>query len=164
MLGENHLFFSTALMIRLFRRSTRLAMKVQPFLWSPQATAGRWILRSGPSVTPALVLYINSEATGASFPYIQHSHPRSWSRAWLPNATACCRQHVSSGCLSAPPRSTALSSQHIPEVRNAAGLVLGMLVLSWLQVHLLLLCLGHLLCLGLLLNVSHSALLRDISV
>lgn len=115
-------------------------------------------------VTPALVLYINSEATGASFPYFQHSRPRSRSRAGLPNATACCRQHGSSGCLGAPPRSTALSSQHIPEVRNAAGLVLGMLVLPWLQVHLLLLCLGHLLCLGLLLNVSHSALLRDIRV
>lgn len=43
-------------MIRSFRRSTRLeprwrglAPKVQPFLRSPQATAGRWILRSGPS-------------------------------------------------------------------------------------------------------------------
>lgn len=66
--------------------------------------------------------------------------------------------------LSAPPRSTALPSQHIPEVGNAAGLVLGMLVVAVLQVHLVLLCLGHLLCLRLLLDVSHSALLWHISV
>lgn len=160
-------------MIRLFRRSTRLAAEVTragddgPAL--PLITTGDGRPLNPPigaliPVTPALVLYINSEATGASFPHFQHSHPRSWSRAWLPKATACCRQHGSSGCLSAPPGSTALSSQHIPEVRNAARLVLGMLVLPWLQVHLLLLRLGHLLCLGLLLNVSHSALLRDISV
>lgn len=66
--------------------------------------------------------------------------------------------------LGAPPRSKALSSQHVPEVCNAAALVLGMLVLPLLQGHLLLLRLGHLLCLWLLLNVSHSALLRDVSV
>lgn len=160
-------------MMRLFRRSTRLAAEVTPAGGEgpalPLITTGHGRPLNPPvgaliPVTPALVHNINSEATGASFPYFQHSRPRSWSRAWLPNATARCCQHGNSGCLSAPPRSTALSSQHIPEVRNAAGLVLGMLVLPWLQVHLLLLCLGHLLCLGLLLNVSHSALLRDISV
>lgn len=72
--------------------------------------------------------------------------------------------HTATAHTSVLHRSTALPSQHIPEVCNAASLVLGMLVLPVLQVHLLLLCLGHLLWLWLLLDVSHSALLWHIGV
>lgn len=152
-------------MIRLFRQSTRSAAGNEgPALPLITTGGGRSLgppLGALAPVTPALALHINSEA---SFPHFKHSRPRSRRRASLPKATPCCRRRGDSGRLGAPPRSTALSGQHIPEVRNAASLVLGMLVLPWLQVHLLLLCLGHLLCLWLLLNVSHSALLRDISV
>lgn len=110
-----------------------------------------------------LLLYINSKVTRSNF---RHFRCRSCK---LPNATTCCRLHVgdnTEGDLSALTRSTALPSQHISEVWNTASLVLGMLVLPLLLLRLLLLCLRQLLCLLLLLlllDVSHSALLRDVS-
>lgn len=173
MLGENLLFFSTALMIHLVRQSTRLAAEVAGWWWRSSTSldhhrrslqlrsSPRWLLHWR---TRNQQIHINSEVTGASFPYFKHSRPRRRRRAQLPNARTCCCPHGNSAHLSAPPRWAALPSQHIPEICNAASLVLGMLVLPVLQVHLLLLCLGHLLCLWLLLDVSHSALLWHISV
>lgn len=77
MLGENLLFFSTALMIHLFRQSTRLAAEVTQAgdegPAPPQITTGDGGGPLKPStallipVTPALEqqLHVNSEVTGA---------------------------------------------------------------------------------------------------
>lgn len=168
MLGEN-LFFSTAFMIHLFRQSTRLAAEVTqagdegP---APAAEASDCAPHPGDSCTGALAT--------SSFTSTVKSQEQVFHTSSIPTPDAGVEldflmprratAHTATAHTSVLHRSTALPSQHIPEVCNAASLVLGMLVLPVLQVHLLLLCLGHLLWLWLLLDVSHSALLWHIGV
>lgn len=86
-LGENLLFFSSALMIHVFRQSTRLAAEAMqagdggpaPPLGSPAATVGP-LKPPGYAPRPGELLHwharneqlhVDGEVTGASFPILQ---------------------------------------------------------------------------------------------